>query len=64
MIFTPFRSEKGYRLWSVWSGIAVFDGTTRVYQGFFLLLLFVVLNPNEWRRVIYEFEIEFKESFC
>ena len=55
MVFAPFRSENGCRLWSeVGYGFRGNCGSVCV---------FIVFIPNEYETEIYEFEVNFKKSF-
>ena len=61
MVFAPFRCENRYRFCSFWSGIGYgFRGNYRSvwkYSSF-------QFQMNHKERVISEFEMDFKKSFC
>ena len=64
MIFTPFRSEMGYRFCVVgleWD--IVFEGIRECMN--VLLIYCVVLNPNDFfKKIVLELEMDFKKAFC
>ena len=58
MVFAPFWSENGYRLFGLESGV-VFKGTTGVYERIYSFNS----KMRKKEREICEFEIDFKKSF-
>ena len=61
MVFAPFRCENRYRFCSFWSWIG--SGFRGNYRSVWTYLSFQ-LQMNQKERVISEFEMDFKKSFC
>ena len=59
--FAPFWTENGYRFCPFWSGIG--NGLRRIYCVWRRCLSFQ-FQMNKKESVIWEFEMDFKKSFC